>query len=592
MDDLKTMLATPSKLTYLLPLLMLGQASVCLAELDISGVDSDIAKVISNQSPLQDAPCDAPAWWLDKQLDKTQRLAAEILETQGYYQASFVHKLNTDASCWAAALDITLGEPTRINQVNISGLSELNLTADTLAEWLPKTGQTFVHADYENAKSQLIDVARSQGYLDARWQENRVTVDLTSSKDGASSEATSSANIELALDIGPPYLLGEVEHNTSDIDAHFLAKFYDLAPGTRISRATLDKAYQNLMATGYLSALSITPRYDATQDFHVPVTIEGVAARKRTYEIGAGYATDSGARARGEVQWRRINARGDKARLSALAAQSESTFSMEYRRADEDDPRNRWISFAASYEFDEPDTYKREKTALTATQSQRREDQWVLSNVVQYSSEVWRIADTDGDTQLVSLGQGWQTSHSQGKRRLAKGRSINVSWRGVAKALGSDINVLQLQAAYKTIRPIKNAWRLLSRAHMGINVADNLDQLPPDLRFFAGGDHSIRGYDLDTVGEIRNVEGTPVVIGGKRIIDGSLELDRAISKDWSAALFVDAGSAFNHRPDIVVGAGVGARWYSPLGPIRIDIAHGFDGLSPGWRLHVSFGAEL
>lgn len=577
---------------FIMPALCLWPVSLCFAELKISGIDSDLAAAVVEQSPLNGAACDAPVWWLDKQLDKTQVIAAQLLETQGFYQANFEHEQSSAGECWQAQLNITPGTQAIYGSVLLEGIDTLQFNADQLASFVPQTGTGFTHAGYEDIKSNVISQAHAMGYLDAQWQTNKVIVQIPRGDVEATSTEQTTADVELQLAPGPRYRFGSIDHQIDDIDPGFLAKFYDMRPGDPFTRQALDEAYQNLMSTGYLGALAITPKYDQASDQAVPVLIEGAPARKRSYEIGAGYATDSGPRTRGEVRWRRINDRGDRARLTAMLAEKESELSGEYRRADEDDPRNRWLSLGASYEFDEPDTYKREKTAITATQSLRREDKWLRTHVVQYSSEVWRIADTDGDTQLLSIGQGWQRSQGEGRGRLASGRSLNLSWRAAVKATGSDIDVLQMQAAYKTIHTLSPKWRLLGRAHLGINVVDDLDLLPPDLRFFAGGDNSVRGYDLDTLGEIRQVDGESVVIGGKRIVDGSIELDRAIRKDWSAALFVDAGSAFNNAPDLAIGVGVGARWYSPLGPIRIDLAHGFDGLNPGWRLHISFGAEL
>lgn len=597
MDDLKTMPAPLKRrfheLRYLLPVMVFMHSGACLAALSISGVDSAITSAIKEQSPLTGAVCDAPDWWIEKQLKKTDEIARQLLETQGFYQPLITHDQGIDTDCWYASLTITAGAQATFGMIQLTGIDLLNINPTLLREWLPSPGEAFTHKRYENLKANLLDYARERGFLEAAWSNHKVTVTLPSSgTEIPLDEQHTLADVELSLELGKPFYVGDIEHQVADIDAEFLAKFYDMRPGAPLVRESLDDAYQDLISTGYLASLAITPQYAAAKDNKVPVLIEGTPARKRTYEIGAGYATDSGPRARGEIRWRRINEHGDRARLTATMAQNESELSGEYRRADHNDPRNRWLSLGASYEFDEPDTYRREQTALTATQSHRREDAWLRANVLQYSSEVWRIANTEGDTQLVSLGQGWQTSQGKGRGRLHSGHSLNLSWRGAAKALGSDIDVLQLQAAYKHIYSINTQWRLLSRAHAGINLVDDLDALPPDIRFFAGGDNSVRGYDLDTLGEVRSVEGKNVVVGGKRILDGALELDRAIHKDWSVALFVDAGSAFNNAPNMAVGAGFGARWYSPLGPIRLDIAHGFDGLNPGWRLHISFGAEL
>jgi translocation and assembly module TamA len=66
-----------------------------------------------------------------------------------------------------------------------------------------------------------------------------------------------------------------------------------------------------------------------------------------------------------------------------------------------------------------------------------------------------------------------------------------------------------------------------------------------------------------------------------------------VKAKWSVAAFVDSGNAFErHSFDAKTGAGLGARWQSPLGPIRIDVAHPFDDPDTNWRLHINLGPDL
>jgi len=110
------------------------------------------------------------------------------------------------------------------------------------------------------------------------------------------------------------------------------------------------------------------------------------------------------------------------------------------------------------------------------------------------------------------------------------------------------------------------------------------------VRFFAGGDNSVRGYDFETIGPV-DADGN--VTGGNNLAVFSLEYDRLISKSWSLAAFVDTGSAFNDFDvDFKTGAGVGIRWYSPLGPIRVDVAHPLGESDRSTRLHITLGPDL
>ena len=110
------------------------------------------------------------------------------------------------------------------------------------------------------------------------------------------------------------------------------------------------------------------------------------------------------------------------------------------------------------------------------------------------------------------------------------------------------------------------------------------------MRFFAGGDNSVRGYGFEDIGPL-NDDGD--VIGGSYRIDGSIEIDWLFREQWALALFVDSGDAFNNTElDLKTGAGFGLRWYSPVGPIRLDFAHPFDDPDKDFRIHISLGPDL
>ena len=132
------------------------------------------------------------------------------------------------------------------------------------------------------------------------------------------------------------------------------------------------------------------------------------------------------------------------------------------------------------------------------------------------------------------------------------------------------------------------------RGELGHTFTDTVNELPPSLRFYAGGDRSIRGYGWREVGP--RIDGSDrgrmYAIGAKNVVTGSVEFERYFTPTWGAAVFVDSGSAFNNRPDWRTGVGIGARWKSPVGPIRIDIARGLDQPDSSFQLYIGLGADL
>ncbi len=130
---------------------------------------------------------------------------------------------------------------------------------------------------------------------------------------------------------------------------------------------------------------------------------------------------------------------------------------------------------------------------------------------------------------------------------------------------------------------------------------DKLLELAPSLRFFAGGDQSIRGFAYQTLGpkiDLENDDGTlsTINIGGRYLMVGSVEYQYYLTDSWRVAAFVDSGNAFDVYDsdafEIVTSVGGGVHWISPIGPVRFDVGYGISESSPPWRLHITIGAEL
>jgi translocation and assembly module TamA len=132
--------------------------------------------------------------------------------------------------------------------------------------------------------------------------------------------------------------------------------------------------------------------------------------------------------------------------------------------------------------------------------------------------------------------------------------------------------------------------QVIGRLDVGSILTSMFSKVPYNLRFFAGGDQSIRGYDYKSL----SAQEDGYLIGGQQLAVGSLEYSYRFKPKWRGAVFVDAGNAFDqHFNDpIKVGAGVGVRWASPIGPIRLDVAAGISEASVPIRLHFFIGPPL
>ena len=148
---------------------------------------------------------------------------------------------------------------------------------------------------------------------------------------------------------------------------------------------------------------------------------------------------------------------------------------------------------------------------------------------------------------------------------------------------------LDLQA--KGLTSFAGGHRLLGRLQAGGIATNDFAAIPPSLRFFAGGDQSVRGYDYQSLSP-RDSAGKRV--GGRYLLVGSVEYQYPLAERWRLATFVDQGNAFDHLNDpLQTGVGIGLRWVSPVGPLRLDLAHALDDeQGSNFRIHFSMGPEL
>jgi translocation and assembly module TamA len=187
-------------------------------------------------------------------------------------------------------------------------------------------------------------------------------------------------------------------------------------------------------------------------------------------------------------------------------------------------------------------------------------------------------------------GVDWTRYRGDNALRPTNGARTSFELRGGSDAIGSETNVAQFIASTKWIHSLANDGRILLRGTLGVTAVDDFSVLPPSMRFFTGGDNSIRGYKFESLGP---TNANDQVIGGSRLAVASFEYERPVKPMWSVAFFVDVGNAFSDkRIDARKSAGIGARWLSPLGPIRIDIGVPVNDPEHGPRLHVSLGPDL
>ncbi len=552
--------------------------------LEIEGVKDELAQAARANLELQDFfEREVTARQLRGLVTRGEQQIRLGLEPYGFYEAQATGRLERRADGWMVTFTVVPGEPARVRQsrVEVTGpAQDLKTVRDALGAFSPRPGEPIDHALYENSKARIGTALQTSGFFDATLQRRRVEV----------TRAERSADIDLAWDGGERYRLGATRFTEVQFPDGFLQGFLPWTPGSFYSVDELLVLQQRLIDADYFSLVSVQPDIAQRRDGEVPVEVLLTPAKRTIYTAGAYVSTDLGPGGRLGVQRRWLNDRGHKGGVELEYSTRLQAGSLNYR-IPRPGVRNRYYDFAVGYRDETTDTSRSRLTRISASEVLDRWRGFQRTLGLRLLDGNFTIADELRTSKLLYAEGLLARKRADEQMFPARGDAVNYLVRAAAPGLLSDSSLLQLRGDARWIRPAGRDARLLLRASLGALDASQFDSLPPELRFFAGGDRSVRGFDYQAIGE-RNATGG--VIGGRNLAVASVEYERYIFGNWGAAVFVDAGDAFSSDFNANVGAGIGVRWKSPVGVVRVDFAApvSTDLEDRGLRFHVVIGPDL
>ena len=485
---------------------------------------------------------------------------------------------------WRAEYRVAPGEPVRIRELDLhlSGPGQADEALQkALAEFPLKLGEALTHADYEAGKAKLAEAAAERGYFDYRLERHQIEVRPSEHR----------AAVHLHIDSGPRYRYGEVRFEQPDqhiFDEAFLRRFLPFDSGAPYQSEDLLKLQVALGNTSYFSRVEITPLKEEAKDDQVPLRVVLIPRPRQRYSFGLGYGTDTGPRLTLDWEHRRINETGHHAdaemQLSPVLSKLKGRYEIPLEQVTTDA-----IEFSTNLERQDADV-RFLNLSLGAAYRWMGEDGWQRRLYTQGLFEDYQLGEDDSTASIWLFGGRLDRTQADDQFDTRHGYRVNLELRGAAAALLSATDLVQLRASAKYIDSLDELNRFLLRADLGMGWTSDFSQVPPSLRFFAGGDNSVRGYGYQELGP---QDASGEVIGGSHLLVFSAEYERRLFGDWGAALFADAGNAFDDRRFGLKGSlGFGARWHSPVGPIRLDLAFPQEADAGAWRIHLGIGPDL
>jgi translocation and assembly module TamA len=522
--------------------------------------------------------------------DEIQR----ALQPFGYYDSQVDAELIPSGDSWIAHYHITLAAPVRIRHVDIviSGEGDKDPAYDAYVARLPfKPGDQLNQKAYEDSKRSLQELAAQRGYIDARFGETRLAVNPQEHW----------ADVTLKFDTGARFFFGSVSFVQDVLDPAFLERYVKFQPGDPFDNTALLKLQYALNDSGYFGSVNVEAvRRQATPDRRIPIRVTLTDRPRNSYTFGLGYGTDTHVRA--TLGWidHRVTDEGHTFSAQAQVSSVMETVLLAYTVPLADPTNDKLIYSAGNARLIVGSTTAYTTQAGLSHATARgvwNDNQYLL---VAHERDDTPAAAATTDTPAVPAGvsnsllvmPGFAISRQEADDLVlpTKGYRISADLHGASNALLSDTTFLQAHLIAKLIVPVGDDTSLLLRGELGATAVRSFTELPTTQHFFAGGDQSVRGFSYNSLGVRVNGNNE----GGKDLTVGSIEIDHFFGRVFGVDAFVDAGDANNSfTTSLEKGIGAGLRWRTPVGMVRVDLAHpvkrpDLDRV----RLHISLGPDL
>ncbi len=515
---------------------------------------------------------------------------AAALEPYGYYAATVDATLTPQQGAagddgevtWLARYLIEPGPVTRVRgvEIRLEGMGkERSELLQLIAEADIKPGDVLVHPVYSDLKSALQSEAYALGYLDGTFERSRIEV----------YPDRLVADVALVFDTGSQFYFGEVSVEQAILSPEFIDRFVEINAGEVFDPRRLTDLQLALSDSDYFNTAEMDIQRDLAEGVRVPVRVNTTPSRPRRYQASLGYGTDTGVRGELGVLWRHINRYGHQFRADIRLSQIQQTLVGQYK-VPVGDVRSEYVDFTG-------DINERDLNDVDATRyslgSSLNQNRWGGRRRYSlfYEYESWNFGDKPRqDSTLLVPGIEYDRIIGDDLLFTREGYSVSAMLAGAAENLLSDTSFLQGLLTARYVTALGERGRLLLRGDYGATAADDFDSLPPSRRFFTGGARSVRGYGFE---ELSPVDDEGNLVGGRYLGVVNVEVDYLVYGNFGVAAFVDSGNASNSADiDFKTGAGIGLRYKTPVGMVRVDFAHPFDDPDSSFAFHISFGPDL
>lgn len=518
--------------------------------------------------------------------ERVQDTVDKALRALGYYNTHYKFSLTPRKRPQKDLLHLAvmLDKPVKLDERDIKISGELfgDEELDKLISSVPKEGEQLNHGVYEDFKSSLEKIAHSKGYFDAEWLYHRLEV----------YPRDHLADWRLGYESGERYRYGKIDFQNSQIREDYMRNILRIHEGDHYHLNDLSKLSSDYSSSNWFSSVLVEPEvHEESKTVDLNVLLQ--PKKKNEIEIGVGYATDVGPRL--QLGWKKpwINNRGHSLETNTYISKPKQSFEFGYNIPVKERPLQYYYQISGGVEHEDINDTKTTGAHLGFQRFWNHETGWAFSLGLKARYDAFVQGNDRFRTLLLYPTASVNRTRTDGNRFPLWGDSQKLTVNWGSKMWGSDVNFYSAKASSAWIRTLWDNHRFYLRAEIGYLKAGEFERMTPSLRYFAGGDLSVRGFGYKDISP-RAKNGK--LTGGSHLATGTAEYQYQVYPKWWGALFYDTGLAAKRYKgrDLHSGVGAGVRWASPIGTIKFDIATPVR--SPnnqkGVQFYIGIGSEL
>ncbi len=554
--------------------------------------DSAIISLLRGSSQLErlqgKPPASLPA--LERRIEKDIEAFDKALRSEGYYANKVSSRIEEDDNVQRVVIMVTTGPLFRLDSYKVEFQAPANTPPPATIDPSELGIEPGIAARAEEivaAQRQAIRLLGTRGFPRAEVTKQQAVVD----------HATMTMSVVLMIDTGPAARFGALRFSgLEDVEEDYLRRIARWPLGQAFDRTQLTSLRRELSGTGLFESVKVSEAETVGADGQLPVSVEVKERERRSIGAGVNYSSSEGAGTQFYWEHRNLFGRAERLRGDLVVAELRQELSGSFVKPDiwqlDQDLR-----VSAGIKSEDTEAFEEQTIEGFVGLERKWRDNWTLGAGTSFEYSI--IDDQEGEETFALIGLPLTARYDNSDSLLdpTRGFRVGTSLTPYAGVLTESTNFIRGEVNASTYYSVLEEDRLVlaARGTLGSIAGEQTDDIPATKRFYSGGGGSVRGYEFRTLGPL-DEDDDP--LGGRSVVELGFELRVKVTEDIGVVPFVEGGNVFDDEiPDLSEelqwAAGLGFRYYTAVGPLRLDVAVPVnprsDDIDDAFQFYISLG---